>query len=294
MKIIACAVLLWVPQAVPEDPKIAELIRALGSEGIQERDRAQKALLDAGKAALPQLRKAADDADPERKSRIRALISRMEWTPLKGRPVLQDLTDEERTFLGGAGLMTLSNAKTLLMSLEGHGSTAEFAKPEEGPSRVPIWTFIQPALFENAAVKGLGGSRPTTGKSEEYFDQRTLAAGNFLLTLQSHYENVVRGRSGILAYKYLPYALLETRETVDLSPTGLTWDAKEGVLPCLKQVMVPGPKNVTLKRTRTFEKDGKVTGAYYQFDWDGRNGRMETLRHLFVKERWALFIIFTW
>jgi hypothetical protein len=57
--------------------------------------------------------------------------------------------------------------------------------------------------------------------------------------------------------------------------------------------MAPGKKNVSPQRTQIFEKDGKISGAYVQFNWD-RTGSMTTLRHLFVKERWALLVVFAW
>ncbi len=291
---LALVLLLCAPQAAPEEPKIAELIRALGSEKIQERDQAQKELLEAGKAALPQLRKATEDPDAERRSRVRALIAKIEWTPLQSRPVMKDLSDEERKFLGEVGLMTLSNPHPLILSLEAQGSQPDFAEPSSGRYKDEIWSFLRADLFEEATVKGLSGARPTKGSSKKYFEQRTMAAGSLLLTLQTHFEHVVRGPSGILAHKYLPYALLETREAMNLSPASLAWDAEAGAPPCLKRWMVSGPKNVVLKRTKIFEKDGKISGAYYQFDWDGRSGKMETLRHLFVKEHWALFVVFTW
>jgi hypothetical protein len=59
-----------------QDP--ADLIRRLGSEDADERERATAALEKAGPAALPELRKALATSDPEVASRVRTLVSRIE------------------------------------------------------------------------------------------------------------------------------------------------------------------------------------------------------------------------
>jgi hypothetical protein len=294
MKILlACLLLPWVP--AQEGTTLAERLRDLGSELPQVRERAERDLVAMGEAALPALRKASDDPDPERKERIRNILSRIEWNLLlQSRNVLQDLTDEERKFLDGVGHMTLSNPITLLRCLESHDPAGvELLKGETALPKHEIWPFIDPSAFKNARIKGDHQAAPTQGNSSRHSDRWILAAKDLSLTIQSDYEHVMRGHSGIQAHRHLPHGLLEFRTPLTLSRENLTWDADAGIVPCLKGVMAPGKKNVSPQRTQIFEKDGKISGAYVQFNWD-RTGSMTTLRHLFVKERWALLVVFAW
>jgi hypothetical protein len=292
--LLALSMVLPLCQAAPDEARIDRLIRLLASPTIEERDKAQKELLEMGAPALPTLRKAADDPDLERQARVRKLISSIEWQPLRGRDVAKDLTDDERKFLGQAGLLTLSNPKFLIKSLEALDPSTADLDFDVRPPQHEVWSFVDAGLFEKSDVKGSHSIVPTQGRSARHWDKWVIAGGTASLTLQSDYEHVVRGPSGILAHKYLPFGLLETRSALELSTQSLKWDETRGVLPCLQGYMAPGPKNLTVKSSRTFEKDGKLTGAYYNFDWDGKGGSMNTLRHLFVKEHWALLVIFTW
>jgi HEAT repeat protein len=70
------AALALVLQAGP--PELDRLIRDLGHDDPVERDRAVRALIVAGPAALPALRRAADSADLEVSSRARRAIRRIE------------------------------------------------------------------------------------------------------------------------------------------------------------------------------------------------------------------------
>jgi hypothetical protein len=294
MKILlACLLLPWA--SVQDGTTLAERLRDLGSELPQVRERAERDLVALGEAALPALRKASDDPDPERKERVRNIVARIEWNLLlQSRSVLQDLTDDERKFLEGVGHMTLSNPITLLRCLESHDPTGvERLKAEAALPKQELWSFIDPSRFKDAKIKGDHQVAPTQGNSSRHADRWIFATKDLSLTIQTDYEHIMRGHSGIHAHRHLPHGLLEFRSPLAFSRESLTWDADAGMLPCLKDVMLPGKKNVSPQRTQIFEKDGKISGAYFQFVWD-RTGSMTTLRHVFVKERWALLVVFTW
>src|SRR5689334_2491794 len=86
--------------SLQDEAAIAELLRRLGSDQVLERERAERDLVALGEAALPALRKASDDPDLERKARVGAVLSTIEWNLLlQPCDVAKDLTDEERKFL---------------------------------------------------------------------------------------------------------------------------------------------------------------------------------------------------
>lgn len=282
-------------QSAPDEARIDRLLQLLASPAIEEREKAQKELLEMGKPALPALRKAGGDSDVERQARIRKIIADIEWQPLPRRDVAKDLTDEERTVLGQVGQLTRFNPLFLIKSLEANDPSTAGLEADARPAQHEVWSFVDPALFERAQVQGSHSVVPTRGgSSTQQWNKWVIAGGTATLTIQSDFEHVVAGRGGYLAHKYLPFCLLETRGALELSRDSLKWDEAARSLPCLKAVLAPGPKNLSLLSTRIFEKDGKITGAYYQFDWDRQGGSMNTLRHLFVKERWAFFVIFPW
>jgi hypothetical protein len=291
--LLTLALLLW--GGLQDDATLAELLRTLAGEEAAGRERAERDLVALGEAALPALRKASDDPDPERSGRVREIISRIEWNLLlQPSDVTKDLTEEERKFLGGVGLMTNADPIPLLRCIEAHDPSGverlsnEAALPKDG-----LWSFIDPSRFKEARIKGDHQMAPTRGRNCRYFDRWVVVAKDSCLTITTDYEHIARGPSGSLSHRHLPHGLLQFRNPLTLSRTGLSWDADSGTIPCLKDVMVPGRKNVSPKRTEILEKDGKISGAYYQFDWN-RTGEMTTLRHLFVKERWALLVVFYW
>jgi hypothetical protein len=66
------------PVAAPATAGIDQLINQLGSDSSDERDLAQKKLVDAGRAALPALTKAAESStDPEIRSRAAAALAQL-------------------------------------------------------------------------------------------------------------------------------------------------------------------------------------------------------------------------
>ncbi len=62
----------------PQEDQIRNLIRDLGSQEYKIREKADKELLMLGKAAVPALKKAAEDKDAERAMRARSLLKRIE------------------------------------------------------------------------------------------------------------------------------------------------------------------------------------------------------------------------
>jgi hypothetical protein len=68
-----------VPPAAAHDPAgVDQLIRQLGSDSFRERETANKALDERGAAALPALRQALDDSDPEVRCRAARLVEAIE------------------------------------------------------------------------------------------------------------------------------------------------------------------------------------------------------------------------
>jgi hypothetical protein len=71
-------------EPAPGDPdedleaRIRELVSRLGAEDWREREEAQRALVEIGRAALPQLREAARSSDPEVATRASAAIAEIE------------------------------------------------------------------------------------------------------------------------------------------------------------------------------------------------------------------------
>jgi Tol biopolymer transport system component len=64
--------------ALLQEPTLQELLRDLGAEAIETRDKAQKALAAKGDAIEPELRKALENASSEAKGRVAALVRLIE------------------------------------------------------------------------------------------------------------------------------------------------------------------------------------------------------------------------
>ena len=66
-------------QTIPPPGAIPDLIRKLGSEEFSQREKAEQALRDIGEAALPALKKASADPDPEIARRARDCVEAMTY-----------------------------------------------------------------------------------------------------------------------------------------------------------------------------------------------------------------------
>lgn len=75
------------PDTAPLDGVIDRLILQLADPDVATRESASQRLRDMGKAALPALKQAASDPDPEIRSRAAALVRRLEHRPLPGGPL---------------------------------------------------------------------------------------------------------------------------------------------------------------------------------------------------------------
>src|SRR5262245_20762376 len=61
--------------------RLTSLIRQLGADSFQEREQASAGVVSLGRAALPQLRQAAKDPDPEIAQRAQACVELIESHP---------------------------------------------------------------------------------------------------------------------------------------------------------------------------------------------------------------------
>jgi len=73
--VVAAALLFWGRQ---EPAELERLIKSLGSDSVEERDRAAFRLVEWGVKAFPALRKAAAHADQEVKARVNSIIAQCE------------------------------------------------------------------------------------------------------------------------------------------------------------------------------------------------------------------------
>ena len=69
----------------PQD-SVDDLIRQLGSDEFDAREKASDELLRIGAPALPALRKAAESGDAEVRYRIKLILPRIEWSLPKDAP----------------------------------------------------------------------------------------------------------------------------------------------------------------------------------------------------------------
>jgi tetratricopeptide (TPR) repeat protein len=67
------------PAKPPTKEQIAELVKALGSDSFEEREKASKALWKAGQAAETALRQVLKDGDPEAIRRAREILEKFDW-----------------------------------------------------------------------------------------------------------------------------------------------------------------------------------------------------------------------
>src|SRR6185503_21361813 len=93
------AVLLLLPQDQDAARELRDLIERLGSDVIEERDRASRRLRRLGKAAVPELEKAARGADAETALRASALLRVIEILGRLSPKVKEALPDLEERFL---------------------------------------------------------------------------------------------------------------------------------------------------------------------------------------------------
>jgi len=277
MKNLTLSILCLVPGALQDQVRLSELLRELGSDSSPIRERATNALQEIGEPALPFLREAARDSDPERKARVLEIISKIEWTEVWGREVGTDLTQEEQRFLKERQYLAWIEA--LVPPKEWKLEAIPF--PEDDP----IWSVLEKKLFSGARFTKGPERKGQRGIPEGWTNDFNVRGKDAWLTRLSYWIQAT-GRQGTEPGLYL--LQLRSKQFV-LSEKSLAWDASEGMLPCMKDFACAGVRQSLISHpdfTRTFEREGKTTGAFYSFSVDYSTPRK--LAHLFIKERWAL------
>jgi len=105
---LTCLILVFpfvpVVAVEPDDKNIERLVKQLGSDRFRRREEATKRLTEIGEPALEALRRAAEDADPEVRSRARDIVQsihrRLDHTDVPGVPPPRDAV----VLLDGKGL----------------------------------------------------------------------------------------------------------------------------------------------------------------------------------------------
>ena len=86
----------------PQEPSLDDLIRRLGDESPDVRDRADRAIFERGESAIEPLTKALVQPDPEVRGRIQGLLFRLQWKPRVPGPLLARAPEARAAFESGA------------------------------------------------------------------------------------------------------------------------------------------------------------------------------------------------
>lgn len=300
MKTAALALTLFLAQ---DEAKLAELIRLLGSEEIQTREKAEKELLAVGAPAYPALERAMKDKDPEIRSRAKSIHGRMRrrfqfeefkkqdlqarWKSF--RPDFQpELSAQERGHLDSVPAFSAA-----LRVPECGNVTEEKELPETAATaHGSPWQFLDSKPFTPAVVlrgEAADGTSVWRVRSERFAFQFWRLPK----------ERIRLGHaSGFFIVEPLDGRFELTRESVRRNPP-------RGAVASLSEVARPEGWNHLHSQEGQIESDGwnhllgarpfldgngKLRGAYYTFGWD-QDKPFASLRHLFVKESFALFEI---
>lgn len=132
----------WPTFAQEEESREAEiktLIRDLGADEFKTRQKADEELRSIGRAALPHLRKAVEDPDPERSARARDIIRDLENRSNEpSQPPGPRVHYQRREMGAGYELQESSNGVTLkVVKKDGEWTTYEAGSPEEFKEKYP-------------------------------------------------------------------------------------------------------------------------------------------------------------
>ena len=91
--------------------KLKDLIEKLGNDDPEEREKAQKEIMRYGKGAIPFLKEATKDKDPERSSRAQSIIDEIEKKEAKKTKKNKTITGKNRKFLFDKGILRIEQEK---------------------------------------------------------------------------------------------------------------------------------------------------------------------------------------
>src|SRR5688572_28572222 len=112
----------------PSGDAVGRLIIELGHPDAATREAATKRLREMGKAALPALKEATKDADPEVRSRAEALVRRLERRPFPGGPF-------DRGALGGVQRVTFGEK---VVTVDQGDRQFEIVKEDDGSIQITV------------------------------------------------------------------------------------------------------------------------------------------------------------
>ena len=132
-------------------PSLEQQVRQLGDDSYERRERASRALLQAGEKSLPLLEKAKQSNDPEIAARAYHLCGQ----------IREKLRQEDRRFVRGVGIV---------VGLNGTGDSADLAGSHDLPG------FLRPQLEDgNLAIVEVTALVPPESRPGTPFDVRVRA-----------------------------------------------------------------------------------------------------------------------
>ncbi len=256
-----------------QERPLAEWIADLGHEDVDVRQRAEEHLVGKGASILPALRSADAGLDSERKARLEQVVSRIAWSGVWGRDLRKDLAPEELAFLAGYDLEQAFDAFPPVKQKD----LERLAFPEADA----VWSVLRKEAFAGARVV----RRPDVpGRDPVHEGWIHGFAVQGKTAMLSHMKYFIRATKRVRGSDPILYLLQPRDETFDPSAAGEA---------ALKAFAKPGwelaKKGEPGHASRTFSKDGAVTGAFHAFRLDGV-GREPYPAYVFVKPRWALLV----
>jgi HEAT repeat protein len=170
----------------PKRKQIKGLIAALSSEDLATRESADRELSELGRLALPQLRKAGNDRDPEVARRVNQLVARIEKASARGMPAAavrllairkpEGATAALLSYLSLAEEEQLSEevGKTLTALAERGGKPDETLVRALSDEQAPVRAAAAEALAQGGGKEGRAAVRKLLGDAD--LDVRLRAA----------------------------------------------------------------------------------------------------------------------
>ncbi len=194
---LALVVVLGLP-APTADP--ASLVGQLGSSRFAQREAAEAALTKLGRAALPALKGARGDKDPEVRSRASAILRRIEQTLLE-QPTPVGLDFREVRLSDAVATINRKTGLALAASSDGEADWAGRRLTLVEGQPLPFWKAMD-ALCRAADAHYVLGGQPTLGSGDSTFPlyegyapppEPVADSGPFRVHLASlHYQSEIR------------------------------------------------------------------------------------------------------
>jgi hypothetical protein len=272
-----------------------ELVRLLGSDDVEARERAQKELLDLGAAAIPALERAAKEGEAETRARAGATLLRVrrrvgfdEFKKLDGPARWDRFRSDFAEPLGAGVLARLSSVRLSLdpkrpASLSDALKMPACGKPETEEALPELDSRRADAPWQFLSSKTLGPSIVLRAATPEGGTMWRVRSEGYALQVWRLPPSRGRDIEGIFVLEPLDGPFELTAESVRRLPgpgpvAGLSGIARaEG----WKPLYGDGER---------IERDGKTVAGLYTFHWD-QDKPFPCLRHLVVTPTFALFVV---